>query len=197
MPVLAPIYLGAVQMASDENFPGRVHFVSHAVREMRNRLPGAFAEVPKRVNYSDLADVVHTAWVNEGLPSDGASPLSTSRDASVEGPPRYDVSLSLLDAVGDLVSNHLAAKRNNEEKTRLLFEAIGDSQVPQYVIKHWLQSTRWVEKRMHVGDKGALASDEVELLQNFERFEAALSAVVNRSYENMDALDELLDAANS
>lgn len=47
IPVLAPMYLGAGQMVFEEKFPGRVHFVSHAVREIGNRLPSAFAEVPK------------------------------------------------------------------------------------------------------------------------------------------------------
>lgn len=193
--VLAPIYRGAVRMVFDEGFPGRVHFVSHAVREIRNRLPDAFAEVPKRVDYVKLVDVVQAAWVREDLPTDGAL-LAEAREASIEGPPTYDVSHSFLDAIANLIGEHTAAKGNNELKARLLLETVGDANVPDYVVKHWLQSTRWVEKRMHVGDKEPLESDEVELQQNFETFESALSAIVNRSYENMDALDELLDAAN-
>jgi hypothetical protein len=196
VPVLAPMYRGAVRMVFDEHFPGRVHFVSHAVREMRNRLPGAFAEVPKRVDYHGLADAVHAAWVSEDLPTDGVS-LAETREASVEGPTKFDVSQSLIAAVGDLVAQHLAAKGNKALKARLLLEAVGDAQVPDYVVRHWIQATDWVDNRMHISaDSKPLDRDEAELLQNFETFESALSAIVNRSYENMDALDELLNAAN-
>lgn len=42
-PQLAQVYAGAVTMASDGDFPGRVVFVWHAIREIRNRLPDALA----------------------------------------------------------------------------------------------------------------------------------------------------------
>ena len=40
-PALAPLYRGALALAMLDSFPGRVHFIAHAIREMRNRLPGA------------------------------------------------------------------------------------------------------------------------------------------------------------
>ena len=40
---LAPVYLGGLRMAMDESFPGRVHFVAHAIREIRNRIRDVFA----------------------------------------------------------------------------------------------------------------------------------------------------------
>ena len=40
---LAPIYLGGLRMAMDESFPGRMHFVAHAIREIRNRIRDVLA----------------------------------------------------------------------------------------------------------------------------------------------------------
>jgi hypothetical protein len=42
-PQLAPVYAGAVTMAFDGDFPGRLVFVWHAIREIRNRRPDAVA----------------------------------------------------------------------------------------------------------------------------------------------------------
>ena len=42
-PALAPVYRGALALAVLDSFPGRVHFVAHAIREIRNRLPSALS----------------------------------------------------------------------------------------------------------------------------------------------------------
>lgn len=41
-PAVAPVYLGALRLAVLDSFPGRVHFVAHAIRETRNRLQYVF-----------------------------------------------------------------------------------------------------------------------------------------------------------
>ncbi len=48
----------------------------------------------------------------------------------------------------------------------------------------------------HVRNKPLSREDEERLAGNFVAFEEALMALSARSYENMDALDEILDAAN-
>lgn len=42
-PSLGELYEGALRMFFAPEFPGRVRFVAHAVREIRNRLPDAIA----------------------------------------------------------------------------------------------------------------------------------------------------------
>lgn len=41
-PAVAPVYRGALALAVLDSFPGRVHFVAHAIRETRNRLQHVF-----------------------------------------------------------------------------------------------------------------------------------------------------------
>jgi len=38
---LVPLYRGALALATFDSFPGRAHFIAHAIREIRNRLAGA------------------------------------------------------------------------------------------------------------------------------------------------------------
>jgi len=197
-PGLAPVYQAGLLMAMDETFPGRVWFVAHAIREIRNRLPDALAgEIAStRTNYMDLAEEIRVRWIDEGLPDDGSSPLAGRSVPSASGAERFEVSAALLTAVAELMAGHTNATENNEQRARRLFEAVGGPSPPSYVVKSWLKGTRWANKYAHVRNKPLPLEVEAELADNFVAFEASLLAISNRSYENMDALDELLDSAN-
>ncbi len=197
-PGLAPVYQSAARMALDETFPGRVWFVAHAIREMRNRLPDALGgEVAAaRTDYADLTGAVHARWIDDGLPADGTRPVDAGFEPSASDLGRRDVSAELLNAVADLVAGHVAASENNEAKARRLFEAVGGAPPPTYVVKAWLRGTRWAQAFAHVRNKPLSKKDEQSLAANFVAFEEALMTISNRSYENMDALDEILGAAN-
>lgn len=152
-PGLAPVYEAAARMAFDETFPGRVCLVAHAVREIRNRLPDALGGEVKaaRTDYVDLAGNVQARWIEDGLPADGTRPIDVSSEPSTSHPGRCDVSAELLNAVADLVAGHLAASENNEAKARRLFEAVGGSPPPNYVVKTWLGGTRWAPRSRMFG----------------------------------------------
>jgi hypothetical protein len=64
------------------------------------------------------------------------------------------------------------------------------------VIDGWLAATGRAEPFAHVRNKPLTASREREFDQIFAECEAALIAMASKSYENMDALDEILDSAN-
>jgi hypothetical protein len=197
-PTLAPVYSAAVQMVHDPSFPGRVWLVAHAVREIRNRLPDAIAGELRgtRTEYSQLAEEVRATWVDDGLPSDGSVPVLLAVDPDSSGPERYDISWSLLAAVGELVVGHLAVADRKRETARRLFEATTEWPIPAYVVESWLRSTKWANAFAHVRNQPLNPSDEESLAGKFDRFENALTAIARRSYENMDELDEILDSAN-
>lgn len=197
-PALAPVYTAAVQMALDEAFPGRVWFVAHAIREIRNRLPDALAGeiASSRTEYRQLAEEVHSCWIEDGLPEDGSTPVVDAADPGASGPVRYEISQSLLSSVGGLVAGHLAVSDRNEENARRLFEVAAGGPIPRYVVKAWLRGTRWAQAFAHIRNKPLRPSDELSLIENFEAFEEALLAIARRSYENMDDLDEILGSAN-
>jgi hypothetical protein len=198
-PGLAPVYRAATQMALDDGFPGRVWFVAHAVREIRNRLPDALAgEVAAiRTDYADLATEVYARWIEDGLPVDGVATVDAPTEASTTDLGRREVSSELFKAVAMLVAGHLAATDNNESKARRLFEAVGGQPPPAYAVRGWLQGTKWATAYAHVRNKPLAKQDEDALVGRFLGFEHTLRAIANRSYENMDELDEILGRANS
>ena len=48
-PSLGELYVGAVLLVFGRPIPGRVRFVAHAVREIRNRLPDVVSRDPHRL----------------------------------------------------------------------------------------------------------------------------------------------------
>lgn len=195
-PALSPLYTAAVAMVHDECFPGRVRFVAHAVREIRNRLPEELAgKIEHRGQYRHFVEVIHKSWLEAGLPTDGSLPLETSSEPPSTGPAKMEVPETLLSAVGELVAAHVEAGETHREKARRMFEAVGEEAPPAYVLDNWLDSSKWSEKLVHVS-KTVSVEDEERLAANFARFEQSLMAIANRTYENMDALDELLESAN-
>ena len=70
------------------------------------------------------------------------------------------------------------------------------SATPAYVVRTWVRGGRQAHKLAHVHSKPVDPDDEASLDSEFAAFEAALTAIANRSYENMDDLDEILGSAN-
>jgi hypothetical protein len=197
-PQLAEVYAGAVTMAFDREFPGRVVFVWHAMREIRNRLPGAVAGkvASSPVEYGVLAEDIQRCWREDGLPNDGEIAPTDPSEPSASGPARYEVSRDLLVAVGRLVGGHAGIADRNLANAQRLFEAVTGSAPPPYVIRSWVRSGRQAVALAHVRNKPVDPGDEASLESEFVAFEAILMAIVNRSYENMDDLDEVLGSAN-
>lgn len=185
-------------MALDDAFPGRVWFVAHAIREIRNRLPDALAGkvAAARTDYVELTAEIHARWVDEGLPPDGVAGIDSAAEPSAANVGRREVSGEFLRSVGALVAGHLAATDNNESRARRLFEAVGGTPPPDYVVRGWVRGTKWANAYAHVREKPLDRKDEEALAGHFLGFEQTLRAIANRSYENMDELDEILGSAN-
>lgn len=198
-PHLAEVYLGSVRLFEDEEFPGRVYLVAHAVREIRNRLPDAIAGVVAKSNteYNPLVSALHESWIAEGLPEDGSIPLDAPNpEPNSLGPIGRTVSSHFISAVGDVIVGHVAAGKNNDGKARRLFEQLGGEPVPSYVIRNWTKGTRSAVELTHVKNKELNSQHIDDLAAVYESFEAELIVITSRSYENMDTLDDILASAN-
>ena len=142
-PALAPVYEAAVRMAFDPAFPGRVCFIAHALRDIRNRLPDALAGPvsESRTKYSDLAKEISRCWVDDGLPVDGRYRATSASEPTPAGPERVEISRPLFEAVGDLVDGDLAIAPRKEDAAVRMFAAVAGGPVPRYVVVGWIRAT--------------------------------------------------------
>ena len=81
-PGLGKLYEGALYMVYTNGFPGRVRFVAHAVREIRNRLPDVIAGPisKKRLDYKSRLDQLTDEWKRSGFPIDGSLPMDIDEE---------------------------------------------------------------------------------------------------------------------
>lgn len=199
-PHLAPLYSAALRMAMNERFPGRVHFIAHAIREIRNRLPDALDGALERPQpkYPKYVGKLHKQWVEEGFPTDGSGPSIVEPAEATSTETGRVVSPAFISAVGSLVAHHVELESGRDALRMPRFEALaGPGPHPQHILKGWRDASRSAERFAHARNETLPASADEEWTANFLAFERFLTVISNRAQENIADLDELLQEANS
>jgi ribosomal protein L25 (general stress protein Ctc) len=201
-PSLGELYEGALRMVFDEKFPGRVRFVSHAVREIRNRLPDVIAGYKSEpLEYKNRLDEISKLWEKSGLPLDGAIPIKvTGKELPLTT--KVPIPIEVYRKVSKLIRDHIQTREKPKEAAQRLFQAIDPKNkdaegILRPRIDHWIKITEWFVERAH--ERGA-TDDKMgadELKERFEIFEAALSAMLREFFKTEDELDAILEEANS
>lgn len=196
-PSLAELYEGSVILLYATPLPGRVRFVSHAVREIRNRLPEVISgeRGTPRLDYKNRLDRLAKRWRNH------EQPLRLS-SATPPDTPDITIDRSLYIEISELIKDHHETRSKPEETAFRLFESLApenkqlrDTLRP--IIQHWLDVTNWFMSKAHDSGRTDADYDENQLLNQFENFERALKALVGSFFSTVAELDEILEDANS
>lgn len=200
-PSLAELYKGAVCLLFDSMIPGRIRFVSHAVREIRNRLPG---EVGPRLEYPQAIEDLLQGWINYHLPLDSVIQLEDSdsvQSQTLPQSPDVVIPRSLFLGIQRLLQKHSLIPRKNQDRATRLFErfvpeAETTPEALALLVAQWWKTTEWFMRKTH--DNGRVDADcnEQELLDRFEEFEFFLSTLSQNFYSNTDELDRILEETN-
>jgi len=206
-PSLAELYHGSVELMFNKPVPGTIRFVSHAVREIRNRLPDAISgeKGGARLNYPDRLDEISTLWEQTGLPIDGslaAAPMATG-DSTDTAAPDVLIGRTLFSKVGSLIGDHRAAREKPDEAAFRLFvgaapenAASRDSLRP--VIREWRRVTDWFFRSDHDTGRVDADCDCAEFKRKFEQFERILSTLARGFFDiTAEGLDAILEDTNS
>jgi hypothetical protein len=125
-PSLAELYEGAVCLIFEKPISGRVRFVAHAVREIRNQLPNYISggNTGGRLEYKDEVEKLSKLWQSNGLsldevlPDDGIDTEGSQPSIS----PDIPVPRQLLLEIRQLLKKHEAVSVKNKEKAIRFFE---------------------------------------------------------------------------
>jgi len=189
---LADLYEGAVCLIFERPIPGRLRFVSHAVREIRNRLPDYISDNKSnaRLDYKDEVDQLLAIWQSSGF----------SLNEAILNDGDITISLQIFNKIQELLKKHKAVSVNNKEKAIRFFEScisenkpIRNTLLP--IVDHWWEVTEWFMQKTHDSGKDKLASNEQKLRQQFEVFESFIAAIAQKFYDTADKLDEILKEA--
>jgi hypothetical protein len=137
-PDLVEIYRGSLKILFDPAFPGRLRFVAHAVREIRNRVPDAITgTTPKRVDYINTCDRMLARWRRAGLPMDGTIPATVV--TAGQSTTSVEISRPIYAQIADLLREHSDARETKRQRAQRMYQVlnpaeISASEVPSVVV---------------------------------------------------------------
>jgi len=191
---LADAYEGAVRLLQQEDFPGRVHFISHAVRDIADRL--VFVLDPQleggRVQYENEMDEIEKLW-----------PKLQTIQGTAGGPAAQDavpIDYRLALRIDSLVGAH-RKRRQRPSNSELLFRYLmrqepSLAEVNQRLVSDFRKMQKWFMKLTHLRKGEAPKVDENELQTQFSKFEGMLHSFVGDFFTGTAELDEILQQAN-
>jgi len=198
-PSLADAYEGAVRLLSVPSFPGRVHLVSHVVRDICNRLPDFLGSIERvRIEYVQELDALDKLWPDSVGPSGadyGDSTSEVSEDSDVRIPRAAVVAVSLL------LKKHRDRQTNRDIEDNLFAFVAEATQHDRTnlepIVTAFHNTAGWFMERTHLRNEPMDLSEQTELVQRFEQFERITLSLVRSFFRTMDELDGILQQANT
>jgi len=197
-PSLGELYEGALRILFSEiPFPGRVRFVAHAVREIRNRLPDVIVGTKQNqsLQYKNRLDQLSKKWEKIATPM-------VSEENKIPKTQSVSIPYDVYQEIDRLVKDHNKSRETPRAAAKRLYEAIDPKNQEDEAtlgprIDHWLGITEWFVAKVHDSGSTDDECDLQELKDKFEAFEKALLAMVMEFFKTTEELDEILEEANA
>lgn len=191
---LAPAYEGAVELLGKTTFPGRIHFIAHAVRDISDRL--IFALEPQRkgnrVQYEEHLDKIQEKWkYPDNL---YLSEMSTTEIQTVSIP------IQVAKHIDKLIKEH-KERRQRPNQYKILFQFLMrndplKAEVNDRTVKAFERTRSWFMGFTHLRKEASPIVDEEELDRQFGAFERAIYSFIGSFFVGIRELDEILKQAN-
>jgi hypothetical protein len=191
---LAGAYEGAITLLEQPQFPGRIHFICHAVRDIADRL--VFVLDPqsagKRVQYEEALDTIQKEWPAQASPVGDGTPAARSDTVIIPA--------GVARRIDQLIRDH-AQRRTRPNQYQRLFRLLmrNDSthaETNARLTAAFKEIREWFMRYTHLRSDQAPAVDEAELKRRFESFERILHSFVGGYFTGTKELDVILQQAN-
>lgn len=180
-------------MVDDAAFPGRLHFVGHAVRDIINRLPFVLdGELQNsRVEYAAHLDLIAPLWQSPDLfqPTDTA-PVTIDT---------VSVSVPVARQINELVKQHRASRKRDrfgELIQRLPPNGSTRAPIDPRVTRQFKSLHDWFMRHTHLRETTSSTTPEDALRARFDNFERLIHCYVGQFFTAAAALDDILQQAN-
>jgi hypothetical protein len=203
-PDLADVYIGALRLLEEPEFPGRRNFICHAARDISSRAPDIITDSKtERVELTDDLRALAELWVNSGLDSTAIStvPIAGEKDADITaGSSEVSIPYLLFKRV-QIVAALQQKVMSNRNRAIMMVETVapensGRREVLIPLARQWVKVADWFQQRTHAGINPQVVA-ETDLQNNFRALETFLDTMIGEFFGPMDTLDEILDNANS
>jgi hypothetical protein len=191
-------YVGAVRLLHAPRFPGRIHFVCHAVRDIYRYLPQIFGvkSLPRPAEvFPPMVKDLAAAW-HEFQPSQDT-------DVSVETDENVVVSPQVHRCVKRIVEKSDQLKHQSTVGQQLavaLFRSLDrrqDDFIEPWIIAAFDAEYNFFVKRAHLAVSVDKVPTDDGLLEHFEAFERAFHSLVGPYFSGKGELDAILRGTNT
>ena len=202
---LAELYEGAFVMVETASPPGFVRFVSHAIREICNRLPDRIlGDSSEHLRHSKRLEEIDKAWPDRKRVSLSSLPANPSPNpgGGVLVPHVVAHQLSVL-----IDDDHAVDGKNVRRAMKMFEEAekvrtgrtIQDAAraMMEPAVRQWLTLVRWGVANAHDSGKQDGDADLTELRSRFALLEEMLANLHRDYYSARGELDDVLAKANT
>jgi hypothetical protein len=191
---LAEAYEGAVRMLLDERFPVRIHFISHAVRDISDRLPYILdpQKPASHVQYAQHLAKIEPLW---------RLPQATAVDGQMTETDSVAIGSRVALLIDRLVDEHRKRGERVSHYERLFRYLMRNEPSSVHVNERLAQDFKkvreWFMDLTHLRATSAPSVDESELKAKFGAFEGMLHSFVGDFFTGTAELDEILRQANT
>lgn len=194
-PEIAKLYEGGLRIIDQEESPGRVYLLGHALREIRNRVPDHFdIPTPARVPYSDFFVRISPHWKTAVRPR-----LETTAEELTTQPPLIAIPIEVAMELDELVRRHdesVGIKRDRHINFLASRDVPGaPATYPEPVVKQWINIPG--EKFAHMRAGNTEPPIFEECLKYWHIMEDILHAILAPMHESIREIDEILKEANA
>jgi hypothetical protein len=190
-PSLAPAYEGTLRLLADTEFPGRLNFISHAIRDIADRLVFVLDDElsGSRVNYENHLDTIVQIWTDGTFVGQSSAP----RDS-------VPIPVAVFKRLDRLLDEHRQRRRRRSNQ-QLLFETLMRNHPLPGVLNRRLvdafeRERKWFMERTHLRKGVPKEVPEAELQYHFRQFERMLHSFVGDFFTTIGDLDDILQEAN-
>jgi len=190
---LAEAYEGAIRMLGDTSFPGRLHFIAHAVRDITNLLPNVLDPQSKgrRIEYHQVLDCIEKLWAGLGMLNETGNVVSQEVITI-----KYEVA-SIIDS---LVVAHRQQRQQPSNSERLIQILMRNeptrADINRRLVSDFEKMRRWFMELAHLRESESPNVDEAVLRSQFAKFEGILHSFVGDFFTTIAEIDEILQQTN-
>ncbi len=195
-PSIAPAYEGAVRLLYTPDFPGRIHFVCHVVRDIYNVLPQILDGVT-RVSAGEAYPPI-LAKLQQHWPSVGTSFVESDSASIQDIVPISRITYKIVDKLVRKSRDITSQKTTGESLSRILCREnpTEDVHIPLRLIEGFDTARKWFVSRAHLVHTIEKLPADDGLLEQFEAFEKTLFSFVGQYFSGTRELDDILQQAN-
>ena len=203
-PSLGELFEGAIRLLYEIRLPGYTRYISHSVREIRNRIPEVLAGIKggDQLQYKNRMDSLAKKWSNSVLKREDDGMSLTQDSAKPSDEEIYiSIPIEIYGEIDKLIHDHVGVSATRKVAAKKLFQAASDAKVENVgsldpTIRNWLEITDWFMSYVH--DSGDIDStiDINYMKRQFKRFETMLNVLVGHFFSTTDELDEILRETN-